>query len=73
MPIGCKNLEKHIRTLFENHRLSFEKISIYGTPRRLAVYVEGLVEGTPAKIQERRGLRLPLMKKEILLPRELVF
>ncbi|HSW86454.1 MAG TPA: glycine--tRNA ligase subunit beta, partial [Rhabdochlamydiaceae bacterium] len=55
VPIGCKNLEKVIKTLLEDHELNFKQIHVYGTPRRLAVHIEGLVEGTPSKTTERRG------------------
>ncbi len=55
VPIGCRNLEKGIERLFSEHGLSFEKISVYGTPRRLAVLVKDLVEGTEDKKIEKRG------------------
>ena len=55
VPIGCSHLEKAVRRLLEEHRLSFEKVQIYGTPQRLAIAVDGLVEGTEAKEVLRRG------------------
>lgn len=55
VPIGCRNLERMVRALLESHNLAFEKIEIFGTPRRLAVLVHNLLAGTAAKIIEKRG------------------
>jgi len=55
VPIGIRNLEKAVRSLLEQHSLSFETISVYGTPRRLAVLIKNLPEGTAAKTVEKRG------------------
>lgn len=55
VPIGCTNLEKAIRRLFNDHSLSFDDIKVFGTPQRLAILVKGLVEGTEDKQTLRRG------------------
>ena len=54
VPIGMRNLEKSLKTLLEKEGLPFEQIIAYGTPRRLAIKIEGLVEGaSPQKIDKR--------------------
>ncbi|MES2345080.1 MAG: glycine--tRNA ligase subunit beta [Chlamydiota bacterium] len=55
VPIGCLNLERAIRALLNTHELSFESIAVYGTPRRLAIFVKNLKEGTALKTIEKRG------------------
>ncbi|HEY2811458.1 MAG TPA: glycine--tRNA ligase [Rhabdochlamydiaceae bacterium] len=55
VPIGCQNLEKQMRQLLEQHALAFDALHIFGTPQRLAVLVEGLVEGTSEKEIVKRG------------------
>lgn len=55
VPIGCANLEKAARQLFEKENLSFKNLKTYGTPRRLALYVEGLAMAKPAQSSEKRG------------------
>lgn len=53
VPIGCQNLRNAITKLLEN--LSYDSLTIYGTPRRLAVLVRGLVQGTAHKTVTRKG------------------
>ncbi|MCB1080761.1 MAG: glycine--tRNA ligase subunit beta [Chlamydiia bacterium] len=53
VPIGCQNLKNGITKLLEN--LSYDSLTIYGTPRRLAVLVKGLVQGTTDKTVTRKG------------------
>jgi glycyl-tRNA synthetase len=55
VPHGCAQLERAMRTLLDSHELKYSSIKTYGTPRRLSVLVEDLVEGTAAKTIERRG------------------
>jgi glycyl-tRNA synthetase len=55
VPIGSANLEKGIRRFLDEHHLSYQNIKTFGTPQRLAVLVEGLVEGTEPKESSRRG------------------
>ncbi|NGX37027.1 MAG: Glycine--tRNA ligase alpha subunit [Chlamydiae bacterium] len=55
VPIGMQNLENAIRVLFKQQSIAFETLQVIGTPRRLGVFVRGLVEGTSDITQERRG------------------
>lgn len=53
--IGCQNLERAMRQLLEKEGIPFKKIKTYGTPRRLAVSIEGLAFGKPSQVVEKRG------------------
>lgn len=53
--IGSANLEQSIRTLLEKEELAFERISSYSTPRRLSIYIHGLVKGKSSKAFEKKG------------------
>jgi glycyl-tRNA synthetase len=53
--IGCQNLERAIQSLLEKEEISFERISVYGTPRRLTVYIHQLSKGKSSQIIERKG------------------
>ena len=55
VPIGCANLEKGMRQLLEKEGIHFKNIKTYGTPRRIAVYVEGLSLGKKAQTSEKKG------------------
>ncbi len=55
IPIGMKGLEQAFTHLLNQAGLSFEKISTYGTPQRLSIYITGLVEGTKETSEERKG------------------
>ncbi len=58
VPIGCKSLETKMRKLLDNEGLSYGVISLYATPRRLAIHVRDLVGGTPTKTIKKRGPKL---------------
>lgn len=53
--IGSNNLEKNLRVLLNKEQIEFEGMSVYGTPRRIAVYVHGLAKGKPSQVIEKRG------------------
>lgn len=53
--IGCGNLEKNLRQLFEKENIPFESISVYGTPRRLAILIKKLAMKKPTRQIERKG------------------
>jgi glycyl-tRNA synthetase len=53
--IGMQNLERHMRALLEKEKLSFERLSVYGTPRRLAIIVHQLVKGKASQVIEKKG------------------
>jgi glycyl-tRNA synthetase len=55
VPIGMRNLERGMKSLLESHGLSYEKLEVFGTPRRLSILVSGLQEGTATKHVEKRG------------------
>ncbi len=55
VPMGQRNLERAIKTLLEKEGLSFDSITSYGTPRRICVKVEGLVEGAAPQTLDKRG------------------
>lgn len=55
VPIGCTNLEKAMRKLLKDKDLPHGDVTVYGTPRRLAVVVKDLATKKPATQKERRG------------------
>ena len=55
MTIGSDNLEKSLRQLLAKEEIPFERISVYATPRRLAVYVHQLAKGKATRTVEKRG------------------
>ncbi len=61
VPIGMRNLERALKTLLEKEGLPFEKIISYGTPRRLAVKIEGLDEGASPQKVDKKGPPLSMV------------
>lgn len=55
VPIGMQHLEHQIRALLQTHQLAFESLTVYGTPRRLAVCIKGLAGGTAPQKIEKKG------------------
>lgn len=55
VPIGAQNLEKAMKQLLEKEGIAFKAIKTYGTPRRLAVYVQDLAKGKSEQATEKRG------------------
>lgn len=53
--IGSQNLEKLIRELLEKETIDFERISVYATPRRLAIYIHNLAMGKSSQNIEKKG------------------
>lgn len=53
--IGCENLKKEISGLLKDENISYKQLKVYGTPRRLAIYIEDLAYGKESKEEERRG------------------
>lgn len=53
--IGSQNLERAVRQLLEKEEIKFDHISIYSTPRRLAVYIHELAKGKPSQSIEKKG------------------
>lgn len=52
---GLASLERELKKTLEKEGLQFSKIHQYGTPRRLAVVVEGLTVRTEPKEVEKKG------------------
>ena len=44
-----------MKNLLDTHQLSYKSIEVYGSPRRLAISVKGLVEGTADQVIQRKG------------------
>lgn len=55
VPIGIANLEKGMKALLDENKLSYKSLKAYGAPRRLAVLVEGLDMERAAEKIEKRG------------------
>lgn len=55
VPIGVEGLEKALKNFLETHQIPYKRIHAYGTPRRLALLVEGLAFEKPAQVQEKKG------------------
>jgi glycyl-tRNA synthetase len=55
IPTGQRNLERDINKLLESHGIPFDRIVSYGSPRRIAVKVEGMVEGIKSQTIEKKG------------------
>ena len=55
VPIGCQNLEKAFKLLLEKEGIPYSSIKTFGTPRRIAIYVEGFPYGKPAHTIEKKG------------------
>lgn len=55
VPKGMTALQKALETLLAKENISYDKISAYGTPRRLALSISGLAKGRAAETAERRG------------------
>lgn len=53
--IGSQNLEKQVKALLDKAEINYERISVYATPRRLAVYIHQLAMGKPAQNLEKKG------------------
>lgn len=56
--IGCQNLEKLFKDFLKEEKIPFESLIVYGTPRRLSVYIKNLALIKPGKTEERRGPNL---------------
>jgi len=52
---GALSLERLLTKLFKDYGISFEKIEVYGTPRRLVALVHKLREGTHDTTLEKKG------------------
>ena len=55
VPRGLASLERQLKQLLQKEGLSYDRIEMHGTPRRLTAMVYGLALGLPAVTEERRG------------------
>jgi len=55
IPIGLLGLEQKMRQLLEREGITYTHLEVMGTPRRLAVLVQGVAEGTATQHKERKG------------------
>jgi len=55
VPAGLKSLEHALSDLLKQEKIPFENISMYGTPRRLAIIVHGLATQKEAQSVEKKG------------------
>lgn len=58
VPIGLNNLEKALKSLFASNKLTYSSLKTFGTPRRLAILVEGLKMKRESEKIEKRGPQL---------------
>ena len=47
IPMAIEQLERGFKTFLEDNKVTFDKIKVMATPRRLAVIVDGLAEAQP--------------------------
>lgn len=52
---ATKQLEKLVPAALAEHRIGFESVAVYSTPRRLIVMVEGIACSTQALMEETKG------------------
>lgn len=55
VPIGCRELEKRVKQLLDHEGIAYDKIDVFGAPRRLSILVKGLCLGKGKTVQEKRG------------------
>lgn len=55
VPIGIRELTKHLEKLLTTLKLSYDSLQCFGSPRRLAAIVEGLATRRAATHSQRRG------------------
>lgn len=53
--LGSEHLKKDILKLFEKENISYDAVTLFATPRRLAIFVQGLSTQTPAIEIEKKG------------------
>ncbi len=55
VPKGMESLEKQFRMFLAENRLAYKTITVYGTPRRLAIVIRGLQTSTHSEKIAKRG------------------
>lgn len=60
VPIGLRQIEKEVKNFLAKVGLEHGKITTYGTPRRIAILVEGLGGATAPQQMEKKGPSLAI-------------
>lgn len=55
VPIGMQNLERAIGKLLDDEGVEYQSMKVWGTPRRLTLYIKNLVKAKAEKTEEKRG------------------
>lgn len=55
VPIGMKGLSEKMESLLTREKIAHGKISLFGTPRRLAIEIQGMALGTREEKKEKKG------------------
>lgn len=55
VPKGMQSLQRGIEQLLAKENIAFDRLEVYGTPRRLAVQLKNISMGRAAECTERRG------------------
>lgn len=53
--LGCSQLRKAMEDLLKGEGIAYKNITTYGTPRRLAIYIQGMAKGVPSQNIEKKG------------------
>ncbi|WP_080133207.1 glycine--tRNA ligase [Chlamydia suis] len=64
VPIGIQQLESLAKKLLAEHNISYEHLEVLGTPRRLALRIQGLSHVTIRPETEKKGPPLSLLFEE---------
>ncbi|MEM7131563.1 MAG: glycine--tRNA ligase subunit beta [Chloroflexota bacterium] len=55
VPYGLEMLQEKMTQLLDEHKLSYQTLSVDGTCRRLVAYITGLAPNQPDEVVEKRG------------------
>ncbi len=55
VPIGLGNLQQSIKKWLDKQNLSYKNLSVYGTPRRLAIIIHDLATKKASQLTEKKG------------------
>lgn len=53
--IGSEHLKKDILKLLDTHHISYDKMTLFATPRRLAILIQDILTQTQASESEKKG------------------
>lgn len=55
VPIGMRNLEKDVGQLLDQEGIHYQSMKVWGTPRRLSLYIKDLSKAKASATEEKRG------------------